>query len=83
MNATYVMTGTLKDGVQLLLDEAPPVPDGKVQVTVELLDPMPPKQSLNEWLESARQRRTSAGVQPLTDQQIEEWVDQVRTGRGN
>ena len=80
---SYVMTGTLTDVQTVKLDEPLPQQDGKVRVTVELLDPIPAKQSLNEWLESARLRRASAGVQPLTDQQIEEWVDQIRTGRGD
>ena len=80
---SYVMTGTLTDVQTVKLDEPLPLQDGKVRVTVELLDPIPAKQSLNEWLESARLRRLVVGVQPLTDQQIEEWVEQVRTGRGN
>ena len=67
MNATYLMTGTLKDGVKLLLDEAPPIPDGKVQAVVSDL----PKQSLLEYLEDLRKRQVARGHVPLSREEID------------
>jgi hypothetical protein len=82
MNA-YVMTGTLTDGRTVTLDEALPLLGGKVRITVETIDAAVPKQTLNEWLEGMRSRRAAAGVAPLTDDQIEEWIQDIRSGRGN
>jgi len=80
---TYVMTGTLTDGRTVTLDAPVPLLGGKVRVTVELLDAAVPKQTLNKWLEDMRSRRAAAGVDPLTDEQIEEWIQDIRSGRGN
>ena len=80
---TYVTTGTLTDASTVHLDEPVPQLEGKVRVTVEILDAAPPKQTLNEWLESVRLRREASGVTPLSDAQIEEWVREARSGRGS
>ena len=82
MNATYVATGTLTDGKTVVLDELLPAVAGKVRVTVEI-EPSAMKQTLQEWLDDLRRRRDTEGVRQLTDTEIEEWVEDVRTGRGN
>lgn len=84
MTSAYVVTGTLTDGSTVRLDEPLPVSAGKVRVTVEVVEAVvPPKQSLQEWLEDLRKRREADGRQPLTDAEIEEWVQDVRYGRGH
>lgn len=53
---TYVMMGTLKDGVTLLLDQPLPITEGKVRVTVEAVEPESSKQTLQEYLADLRLR---------------------------
>jgi hypothetical protein len=85
---TYVVTGMLTGGKTLQLDESVPLPAGKVRVTVEAVVEaavavVPPKQPLQEWLDDLHRRRAAAGVPPMTPEQIEEWVADVRSGRGH
>ena len=81
MNATYVMTGTLTDGVKLLLDEAPPIPEGKVQVTVQAVVSDSPKQSLLEYLEDLRKRQVARGHVPRSREEIDAQIREGREGR--
>lgn len=83
MTQTFVVTGTVTDARTLRLDEPLPIERGKVRITVEILDAAGPQQLLTEWLEDLRARRAAAGVAPLSDAQIDEWVREVQSGRGN
>ena len=66
MTTAYVATGTIADGKSIELDEPLPLQTGKVRVTVEAQESVPPKQSLQEWLEDLRKRQASRGVTQRT-----------------
>jgi hypothetical protein len=71
MTNAYVVTGTLTDGKTVQLDEPLPVAAGKVRVTVEVVDPARPKQSLQEYLEELRQRQAARGHVPRSREEID------------
>ena len=78
MNATYVMTGMLKDGVQLLLDEAPPLQEANMEATVPPVLSDTPKQSLQEFLANLQTRQVARGHVPRSREEIDA---QIREGR--
>jgi hypothetical protein len=84
MTNAYVVTGILTDPQTVRLSEPLPVGAGEVRVTVEVMTlPAVPSGSIQEFLAGVRRRRAEAGVEPLTPEQIEEWVRDVRDGRGD
>lgn len=84
MTSAYVVTGMLTDGRTVQLDEPLPLTSGRVRVTVEVAAATAaPRQTLQEWLEDLWRHREAEGRKPLTDAEIEEWVQDVRYGRGH
>jgi hypothetical protein len=71
MTQAYVVTGTLTDGKTVQLDESLPVTGGKVRVTVEVVQPAPPKQTLHEWLEDLRKKQAARGHIPRSREEID------------
>jgi hypothetical protein len=63
MQNTYIVTGSVVDGRTLKLDEALPLQEGKVRVTVEVL-PGEPAETLGEFLERIHQGQRERGFVP-------------------
>jgi hypothetical protein len=77
MTTAYVVTGTLTGGRTVELDESLPAA-GKVRVTVEVVAPAPPKQSLGEWLDDLRQRQAARGHVPRSREEIDAQIREER-----
>lgn len=71
MAQTYVVTGTLTDGHTVRLDEALPAVEGKVRVTVEMIEARRPKQALNEYLADLRARHAARGHVPRSREDVD------------
>lgn len=78
MTSAYVVTGTLTDGKTVQLDEPLPVTAGKVRITVEVMEPSRPTQSLHEWLEELRARQAARGHVPRTVKEVEAYLKAER-----
>jgi hypothetical protein len=83
VSTTYVVTGTLTDGKTVQLDEPLPTVEGKVRVTVELIAPAPPKQSLQDWLVDLRERQAARGHVPMTVEEVEAYIKAERDSWGD
>lgn len=84
MNATYVMTGTLTDGMTVRLDGSLPVTEGKVQVTLKMVEKAErPKQSLSEYLDELRLRQAARGHVPMSVEEVEAYIKEERDSWGD
>ncbi len=63
----YELTGTLKDGNTLVLDETLRIAEGKVRVTVQV----EPEPTLTEYLEALHARQAARGHVPRTREEID------------
>lgn len=81
MTRAYVVTGALIDGTTLKLDEPLPAGAGKVRVTVEVADPVPPagpKQPFAEWLDEFRRRQDARGFVPRPAEEVDADIREMR-----
>jgi hypothetical protein len=69
----YVVTGTLRDGKVLTLDEALPVQEGQVRVIVEVVS-VAPKPSFTEVMEQLWEDQRKRGHKPRTAEEIAEFI---------
>lgn len=77
MSQSYTVTGTMTDQHTVALDELLPITDGKVRVTIEILDEQP-RRSLSEVLDEIHQRQEARGHRPPTPQEVDEYLRQER-----
>lgn len=80
MTNAYVMTGTLKDGNIVQLDERLPVSSGAVRVTVEVITSAVPKPVSREVLERIWAEQKARGQVPPTAEEVAARVREVRAG---
>jgi hypothetical protein len=77
MGTAYIVTGTLTDEYTVTLDEALPLPQGKVRLSVEPLTPAP-KRSHEEVIAEIRERQRARGHQPRTREEIDAFLQAER-----
>jgi len=77
MQNVYIVTGSVADERTLKLDEALPLKDGKVRVTVEIL-PDELKPTLNEVLERIHQGQRERGFVPPTREEVDAYLKAER-----
>ncbi len=77
MSTPYVVTGTLSNGRLVELDEALPLGDVKVRVTIE---PILPRQlrPLREFLDEIHARQRARGHIPPTREEVDRYLDEER-----
>lgn len=77
METAYIVTGTLTDDHTVTLDEALPLPQGKVRLSVEPLAPTPkrPHDEVNAEIWARQQAR---GHQPRTREEIDAYLQAER-----
>ena len=79
MEQAYVLTGELRDGRSVMLDEAVPLAAGNVRVTVEAIDKAPPvKRPAAEVLEEIWAAQNSSGRVPPTKEEIDRFLEEER-----
>lgn len=74
---TFVTTGTLS-GSTVVLDEPLPKCEGKVRVTVEVVEQAPPKQAWREVLEKIWAAQNARGHVPMTVEEVEAHIKAER-----
>ena len=79
METAYIVTGTLTDEHTVTLDEALPLSQGKVRLSVE---PLPttqsPKRTHAEVIAEIRERQRARGHQPRTREEIDAYLQAER-----
>ncbi len=70
MEQAYVLTGELRDGRSLLLDEAVPLAAGKVRVTVQQIAKPGPRRSHAEVLAEIHAQLKASGHVPPTVEEV-------------
>ncbi|MBX9625167.1 MAG: hypothetical protein K2X82_15275 [Gemmataceae bacterium] len=81
MIQSFVMTGTLADGMTVRLDDPLPVTAGRVAVTVTVLEPEPtggPRPSFTEWLAELRRQQDARGFVPRPAEEIDADIRELR-----
>ncbi|HEV7867923.1 MAG TPA: hypothetical protein VGO90_09595 [Chthoniobacteraceae bacterium] len=79
MEQAYVLTGELRDGRSLLLDEAVPLAAGKVRVTVEAIKGTPNgKRSHLAVLEEIWAAQKASGRVPPSKEEIDRVLENER-----
>ena len=79
MQQAYVLTGNLRDGRSLLLDETVPLAAGKVRVTVEAIAKAPTsKRSGAEVLEEIWAAQKASGRVPPTKEEVDRDIEEER-----
>ncbi len=82
METAYIVTGTLTDDHTVTLDEAVPLPQGKVRLSVEPLSPTP-KRPHDEVIAEIRERQRARGHQPRTREEIDAGIRAERDSWNN
>jgi len=77
METAYIVTGTLTDDHTVTLDEALPVSQGKVRLSVEPIAPAP-KRPHDEVIAEIRERQRARGHQPRTREEIDAYIQAER-----
>jgi hypothetical protein len=77
MSQSYTVTGTMADRHTVTLDESLPITDGKVRVTIEVLNEQP-RRALSKVLAEIHQRQHERGHHPPTPQEVDEYLRQER-----
>jgi hypothetical protein len=79
METAYIVTGTLTDEHTVTLDEALPLAQGKVRLSVELL-PVDPsaKRTHAEVIAEIRERQRARGHQPRSREEIDAYIQAER-----
>lgn len=79
METAYIVTGTLTDEHTVTLDEALPLSQGKVRLSVEPLPTtQPPKRTHAEVIAEIRERQCARGHQPRTREEIDAYIQAER-----
>lgn len=79
MGKAYVLTGELRDGRSVMLDEAVPLAAGKVRVTVEAIaKATPEKRPVKEVLEEIWAAQKASGRVPPTKEEIDRFLEEER-----
>ena len=78
MEQVYVLTGELRDGRSLILDEAVPLAAGKVRVTVQTIVKTAPKRSHSEVLAEIHAQLEAAGHVPPTAEDVALRIEEER-----
>jgi len=79
METAYIVTGTLIDEHTVKLDEALPLAQGKVRLSVEPLAPAP-NCSHDEVIVEIWARQNARGHQPRTREEIDAYIQDERDG---
>ena len=77
METAYIVTGTLTDDHTVTLDEALPLPQGKVRLSVEPLAATP-KRPHDEVIAEIWARQQARGHQPRTREEIDAYLQAER-----
>jgi hypothetical protein len=77
METAYIVTGTLTDEHTVKLDEALPLAQGKVRLSVEPLAPKLPRPH-DEVIAEIRQRQRARGHKPATRAEIDAYLQAER-----
>ena len=79
METAYIVTGTLTDDHTVTLDEALPLAQGKVRLSVEPLPVDPPaKRPHDEVIAEIWARQKARGHQPRTREEIDAYIQAER-----
>jgi hypothetical protein len=78
MKPSYVRTGELREGRSLVLDEAVPLAEGHVRVTVEPIAPERSPATRVEALKRIRARQRARGHVPATKADVDRRVADER-----
>lgn len=77
METAYIVTGTLTDEYTVTLDEALPLPQGKVRLSVEPLSPAA-KRPHDEVIAEIWARQKARGHEPRTREEIDAYIQAER-----
>ncbi len=79
METAYIVTGTLTDEHTVKLDEALPLAQGRVRLSVEPLPAEPPaKRTHAEVIAEIRERQRARGHQPRSREEIDAYIQAER-----
>lgn len=78
MEQAYVLTGELRDGRSLLLDEAVPLATGKVRVTVQQIAKPAVRRSHAEVLAEIHADLKASGHVPPTAEEVASRIEEER-----
>lgn len=79
METAYIVTGTLTDEHTVTLDEALPMSEGKVRLSVEPLSiSQTGKRTHAEVIAEIRERQQARGHQPRTREEIDAYIQTER-----
>lgn len=79
----FTVTGTLTDGKTIVLDEPVATKPGPVRLTVEPLEPAPPRAPLRAFLEVLQKRQAARGHVPRTREEIDRALREERDSWGD
>lgn len=82
MQQAYVVTGTLTDGNNLVLDEAVPITTGRVRLVIEVLSPAPAT-NFRAVLDGIHERLQASGHKPPTPEEVRARVRAERDNWGD
>ena len=84
MYASYTLTGTLETDQLIRLDKPVSLPGRRVRITLE---PAFSKdrngETLFAWLEQVHERRKTLGIESLTKEEIDSWIQEERENWGD
>ena len=83
MSTALVLTGTLKDGKTIVLDEPLSAGPGRVRVSVEHIESLSPRPPLGEFLDDLRKRQAARGHKPRSAEEIETYIRAERASWGD